>query len=73
MAQNHVLSNVSCCVGRSENLTCSSEMRMQKLVLGLSLAQMLPEKMKKTFLPEKLGSIDVLRTVCGGPCKLHRI
>ena len=25
MAQNHVLSNVSCCVGQSENLTCSSE------------------------------------------------
>ena len=25
MAQNHVLSNVSCCVGQSENLTCLSE------------------------------------------------
>ena len=25
MAQNHVLSNVSCCIGWSENLTCSSE------------------------------------------------
>ena len=24
-AQNHVLSTVSCCVGRSENLTCLSE------------------------------------------------
>ena len=25
MAQNHVLSNGSCCVGQSENLNCSSE------------------------------------------------
>ena len=25
MAQNHVLSNISCCVGQSDNLTCSSE------------------------------------------------
>ena len=29
---------------------------------GLSLAQILPEKIKKIFLPKKLGFIDVLRT-----------
>ena len=69
MAQNHVLSNVSCCVSGSENLTCSSEspyhaiMRMRKLVLDLSLDQIPPEKMKKMFLSKKLGFIDVLRTV----------
>ena len=38
-------------------------MRMQKLVLGLSLAQILSEKMKKIFLTKKLGFIDVLQTV----------
>ena len=66
MAQNHVLSNVSCCVGRSENLTCSSEaleMRMRKLVLDLSVAQILPEKISKMFLRKKLGFIDMLSTV----------
>ena len=36
---------------------------MQKLVLGLSVAQILPEKIVKTFLPKKLGFIDVLSTV----------
>ena len=39
------------------------EMRMRKLVLDLSLAQILPEKIKEIFLPKKLGFIDVLRTV----------
>ena len=66
MAQNHVLSNVSCCVGRSENLTHSSEaleMRMRKLVLDLSLAQILPEKINKMLSLNNLGFIDVLSTV----------
>ena len=39
------------------------EMRMRKLVLDLSLAQILPAKINKMFLPKKLGFIDVLRTV----------
>ena len=39
------------------------EMRMRKLVLGLSLAQILPEKIDKMFLPKKLGFIDMLSTV----------
>ena len=39
------------------------EMRMRKLVLDLSLAQILPEKINKVFLPKKLGFINVLRTV----------
>ena len=33
------------------------------MVLDLSLAQILPEKINKMFLPKKLGFIDVLRTV----------
>ena len=39
------------------------EMRMRKLVLGLSVAQILPEKINKMFLTKKLGLIDVLLTV----------
>ena len=39
------------------------EMRMQKLVLGLSLAQMLPEKINKMFSSNNLRFIDVNRTV----------
>ena len=39
------------------------EMRMLKLVLDLSLAQILPEKISKMFLQKKLGFIDVWRTV----------
>ena len=38
-------------------------MRMRKLVLDLSVAQILPEKINKVFLPKKLGFIDVLSTV----------
>ena len=37
--------------------------RMRKLVLGLSVAQILPEKINKTLSPKKLGFIDVNRTV----------
>ena len=36
------------------------EMRMRKLVLDLSVAQILPEKINKVFLPKKLGFIDGL-------------
>ena len=39
------------------------EMRMQKLVLDLSVAQILSEKINKMFLPKKLGFIDMLSTV----------
>ena len=39
------------------------EMRMRKLVLDLSVAQILPEKINKICLPKKLGFIDVLLTV----------
>ena len=35
------------------------EMRMRKLVLDLSVAQILPEKIYKKFLQKKLGFIDV--------------
>ena len=38
-------------------------MRMQKLVLGLPVAQILPEEINKIFLPKNLGFIDVLSTV----------
>ena len=39
------------------------EMRMRKLVLDLSVAKILSEKINKMFLPKKLGFIDVLSTV----------
>ena len=39
------------------------EMRIQKLVLDLSVDQILHEKINKMFLPKKLGFIDVLPTV----------
>ena len=39
------------------------EIRMRKLVLGLSVTQILSEKINKRFLPKKLGFIDVLSTV----------
>ena len=39
------------------------EMRMRKLVLDLSVAQILTEKMNKIFLPKEHGFIDVLPTV----------
>ena len=39
------------------------EMRIRKLVFGLSVAQILPEKISKMFLPKKLGFIDVFSTV----------
>ena len=38
-------------------------MRTRKLVFFLSVAQILPEKINKMFLPKKLGFIDVLSTV----------
>ena len=38
-------------------------MRMQKLVLGLSLAQVLPEKINKIYSSNNLELIDVNRTV----------
>ena len=38
-------------------------MRMRKLVLNLSVAEILPEKINKMLLPKKLGFIDVLSTV----------
>ena len=67
MAQNHVLSYVSCLVGWSKNLVGSCESSWKedaKIVIDLSLDQILSEKMKKMLLPKKLGNIDVLRTVC---------
>ena len=39
------------------------EIRMRKLVLDLSLAQILSEEISKMLLPKKLGFIDVLQTV----------
>ena len=39
-------------------------MRMRKFVLDLSVAQIVPEKINKMFLPKELGFIDVLSTVC---------
>ena len=36
---------------------------MRKLALDLSVAQILPEKINKIFLPKKLGFIDLLSTV----------
>ena len=39
------------------------EMRMRKLVLDLSVAQILAEIINKILLPKKLGFIDVLSTV----------
>ena len=41
-------------------------MRMRKLVLGLSVAQILLEKINKTLSSNKLGFIDVNRTVHRG-------
>ena len=41
------------------------EMRMRKLVLELSVAQILPEKINKMLLPKMLRFIDVLSTVYG--------
>ena len=39
------------------------EIRMRKLVLSLSVAQIIPKKINKTLSPNKLGFIDVNRTV----------
>ena len=39
-------------------------MRMRKLVLDLSLAQIFPEKINQIFFLNNLGFIDVLSTVC---------
>ena len=39
------------------------EMRMRKLVLDLSVAQILPEKINKIFFTNKVGFIDLLLTV----------
>ena len=53
MVQNHVLSNVSCCVGRNENLTCSSESPWNedtKIGFGLiSSSNTSREKQKNVF------------------------
>ena len=49
------------------------EMRMRKLVLILSVAQILPEKINKMFLSEKLGFINVLSTVGHFVFKAHRM
>ena len=38
-------------------------MRMRKLVLGLSVAQILPEKINKMLFLKNLGFFDVNRTV----------
>ena len=38
-------------------------MRMRKLELGLSLGQILPEKIYKMISPNNLGFIDVNQTV----------
>ena len=42
-------------------------MRMRKLILGLSLAQVLPEKINKIHSSNNLGFIDVNRTVHFSP------
>ena len=50
----------------SEKVLCPSkalEMTMPKLVLHLSVAQILPEKINKMLLPNRLGFNDVLSTV----------
>ena len=50
MAINHVLSCVSCLVGQSKNLIGSCENSWNedaKIGMGLSLAQVLPERMNK--------------------------
>ena len=44
------------------------EMRMRKLVLDLSLAKILPEKINKMFSLNNLGFIDVLSTVKETKC-----
>ena len=66
MAQNHVLSCVSCCVGRSKNLICPSESPFKeeaKIGIGLiSSSNNFRENQQKVFT-KKLGFIDVLRTV----------
>ena len=38
-------------------------MRIRKLVLDLSVAQILPEKINKMFLTNEVGFIDELSTV----------
>ena len=66
MGENYVLSNVSCCVGRSENLTCSSESPWNedaKIGIGLISSSNTSRENQQIFLPKKLGFIDVLRTV----------
>ena len=57
MAQNHVLSYVSCWVGRSKNLIGSCESSCN------GDAQVLPEKINKNLTPKSHGFIDVNRTV----------
>ena len=39
------------------------QMRMRKLVLDFSVAQILPEKINKMFLPKNLGFIILTRSV----------
>ena len=66
MAQNHVLSNVSCCLDRSENLACSSECPWNedaKIGIRLISSSNTSRENQQNVLPKNLGFIDVLRTV----------
>ena len=66
MAQNHALSNVSCCISRSEDLTSSSESPWNegaKIGLGLISSSNTTRENEEIFLPKKLGFVDVLQTV----------
>ena len=53
MTQNHVLSDVSCWVGQSENLICASESSWNEnsklALLDLSVSLILPEKINSVF------------------------
>ena len=66
MAQNHVLSNVSCCVGQSENLNCSSESPWNedaKIGIGLISSSNTSQENQQMLSLNNLGFIDVLSTV----------
>ena len=66
MAQNHVLSNVSCCVGRNENLTYLSEIPWNedaKIGIGLISSSNTSRENQQMLSLNNLGFIDVLSTV----------
>ena len=64
MPQNHVLSCMTCRVGQSKNLLEKAlGMKMRKLVLGLSLAQILPEKINKIFSSNNPGRFLLVESV----------